>query len=620
MTYPATPIPGAASMLVVNNVNRMKMNASGREAAMKRIKLIRAGRFREVWPDMFSESIPTSITANFVDVAARDLSASLSNLPSLAVSAGTMNTEADRKRAQKKNRIGSNYWHESKLEYQMKWAADRYLSYGFLPAWVEADWDRQLPIIHLEDPNGSYYELDRWLDCVRYARVWRQELYELAALFPDYAGLILNDEYGRPYDGGSTTEVIRYIDDKNCLIYLPERQNVTVASYAHGMPSCPVVIALRPGLELEPRGQYDDVLFVQMAKGMLASLTLEAGFKAVQAPIVVPSDVNEIPTGPDAVIVTDQPDKVQRVALNVPNAAFALNSELTEEMHEGAGYPNTRMGIGPAGGSTGRGISALEGGYNDQIRLGQDVLGLMLRLVTSMCFKMEYLLWPKKRETIEGVISGESFRVTYSPGIDLAEDVKVEVTYGFATGMSQNSMIVTMLQLQGAGIIGDETLRDNLPFDIDGEKERQDIHVQRLEDAMLQGVQAGLTEVGALIASGNLQAAQMMFQWGAGIIAGRQAGKDLASLVVAGLQPPQPAEEAGEGETPGAPGAPGAAPGGAPDFGPGVNPNGLPFGTAQGQAGMAPGGRPSIQDLVAGFTAGGAPNLQATVRRRVATG
>lgn len=609
---------GPVDPQIVMNVKRMQTNAVGRDRAIDRIRSIRAGRFEEVWPDIFSEQIPHAIVANFVDVAARDLASNLSPLPSLACSAGNMKTDADRSRAAKKNKIGSHYWRWSKLETQMKWAADQYLSYGFLPAWVEADYAKQMPVIHLEDPNGSYYELNRWMECERYARVWRQDINEVAALFPEYAHRILNDPLGRAYDSSSTTEVVRYIDGTRCMIYLPERNDMVVNEYSHGMDKCPVHIAVRPGLEREPRGQYDDVLFVQLAQTMLASLTLEAGFKAVQAPIAVPDDVSDLPVGPDAIIVTARPQDVQRVHLEVPSAAFALGQQLGQEMHEGAGYPDTRLGNGPAGGSTGRGISALEGGFNAQIKNGQDVLGLMLRIVTEFCFDMEFRLWPRKEQTINGVLSGESFRLRYSPAVDLADQVSVEITYGFASGLSANAMIVTMLQLRGDSIIGRETFRENLPFDIDGEKEKRDLHVQALEDAALQGMQASLTELGPLIAAGNVAGVMMLLQASASVIKGRREGKDLADLMITAFQPPPaPPGAPGESETPGGLGEP--APGAPGDLS-GVGPDGLPVGTAPGQAGMAPGGRPSVQDLTAGFTQGGAPNVQANVRRRIAIG
>jgi hypothetical protein len=206
----------------------------------------------------------------------------------------------------------------------------------------------------------------------------------------------------------------------------------------------------------------------------------------------------------------------------------------------------------------------------------------------------------------------------YSPGADLNDDTSVEVTYGFASGLSANAMIVTMLQLRGDSIIGRETFRENLPFDIDGEKEKRDLHVQGLEDAALQGMQASLTELGPLIAAGNVAGVMQLLQASASVIKGRREGKDLADLMIAAFQPP-PAAPADPNAPPGAPGAPPGAPGAPGDLS-GVGTDGLPVGTAPGQAGMAPGGRPSVQDLTAGFTQGGAANMQANVRRRIATG
>jgi hypothetical protein len=50
-----------------------------------------------------------------------------------------MKTEADKRRAERKNRIGEHGWRESRLDTQMFYAADQYLTYGFLTSRVEPD-------------------------------------------------------------------------------------------------------------------------------------------------------------------------------------------------------------------------------------------------------------------------------------------------------------------------------------------------------------------------------------------------------------------------------------------------------------------------------------------------
>lgn len=595
-----------------------------RDAAMRRVRLVRDGDFKSVWPDQFSERYPNAIVANFVDVAARDIASNLAPLPSLACSAGAMRTMTDKTRAEKKNRIGWNYWRQSQLETAMVTGADQYLSYGFLPCWVEPDLDRQTPVMHILDPMGCYYELDRWLNTSRFARVWRADRQELAAQFGDIvATKILYDDQRRPKEGD--IEVVLYIDDTNTTMYLPECEGLIVASYAHrlkinGRPACPVRIATRPGLHDKPRGQFDDVLFVQMAHAMIAALTLEAGHKAVQAPIVLPTDVTELNIGPDAILQTDNGEKVGRVAINVPQAAFELTQTLSQEMNQGAGYPNTRLGLPGQANVTGRGISALEGGFDSQISLGQSVLGMLLREATKMCFAMDLAWWPKVSKTIRGTLSGETFEITYRPSKDIDGDVECEVEYGFAAGATPANAIVTLLQLRGDSIIGRDTFRRQLPIPLDIDQQQREIDVEKIEDGMMQGLAAALTSIGQMEAQGLAAQASQLITAAAQIAQGRQKGQPLIELFAQAFPAPQPPPEAAA--PPGAPGQPGApddsggAPGQPGEPLAGVGPDGLPQGTAPGQAGMAPGGRPSVADLSAGFTSGGKAAVSDTIMRR----
>lgn len=621
--------------LVDRNVRRMRDLAmiSGRDTAMSNVKLVRDGKFSEVWPDQFSERYPTAIVANFVDVATRDIASNLAPLPSLACSAGAMRTNADKTRAEKKNRIGSNYWRQSQLDVMMNTGADQYLSYGFLPFWVEADFARKTPVIHVEDPEGAYYELDRWLNTIRYAKVSTWDLAEFAAQFPENVRMaLLFEDDGR---GGKRAvslqqvEVVRYTDDTYTTMYCPSRNNIVVARYAHkmvmnGKPACPVRIALRPGISNNPRGQFDDVLWVQLAHSVMAALTLEAGHKAVEAPIVLPTDVTQFNVGADAVIQSDNGDKIHRVPLEVPTAAFQLSAQLQNEMNSGAGYPTTRQGDPGKANVTGRGISALEGGFDSQISLGQTVLGVALREVTKMCFRLDAILWPKATKTIRGTLSGMTFEVSYRPGVDLADDVECEVTYGFAAGSSPSNAIVTLLQLQGGDIISKDTFRRQLPFDIDIDEQHRQIDIQKVEDAMMQGLAAALTSVGQLMAAGQAAQANQIIQAAAIIAEGRAKGESLVDLYLKAFPAPAPPPEAAPGMTdptdPNAPppddsaGGP-QGPGGEPT--PGVQQSGLPEGVAPGQGGMAPGGRPSLSNLAAGIGSGGNAKMSDTIQRKL---
>lgn len=66
-----------------------------------------------------------------------------------------------------------------------------------------------------------------------------------------------------------------------------------------------VVVAKRPSIDGEMRGQFDDVLGIQLLRNRFALLAMEAAEKSVQSPIVVPGDVQEIEFGGDAIIRTN---------------------------------------------------------------------------------------------------------------------------------------------------------------------------------------------------------------------------------------------------------------------------------------------------------------------------
>lgn len=76
------------------------------------------------------------------------------------------------------------------------------------------------------------------------------------------------------------------------LVLIPERDNLVLFRVENFLGRCPVVVAERPGLvENDHRGQWDDVIWIQLARARMALLGLEAAEKSVQAPLALPSDV-----------------------------------------------------------------------------------------------------------------------------------------------------------------------------------------------------------------------------------------------------------------------------------------------------------------------------------------
>jgi hypothetical protein len=162
---------------------------------------VRRGNIRQLFPEEldFSITFAGSPIANFIDVVAHDMSEGIAPLPALACTSGRMQSDVTLKRAMTKNRIGDNYWRHSKLEIQMLKGADRYVTYGFVPFFIEAVHGPQVqhPFIHVEDPRYAYYELDRYGRTADVREAVLKSIDDLCALFPEYEGIIRKGDDNR---------------------------------------------------------------------------------------------------------------------------------------------------------------------------------------------------------------------------------------------------------------------------------------------------------------------------------------------------------------------------------------------------------------------------------------
>jgi hypothetical protein len=599
-----------------DRLERLKRAAGSRDRRMLEVTMVRKGEVHLMAPGLFSEDWPKPIISNAIDTIARDFAASLAPLPALNCTSRAMISSADKRRAMRKNKIGAYYWKIGDLAGNMLVAADQYLSYGFLPAYVEPDFDCQMPMIRFENPMGCYYELSRFGECIFFAKTWKEKAWQIAEKFPELADKIIPvNPYTRKPNPDADLEVARICDKERWSLILPGRDELVLDSYKHGYKKgLPVVIAERPGIGEDPQGQFDQVIWTWLARARMALMQLDAAHKAVNSPTVLPRDAVEFPVGPDAVIQTDNPSAVRKVSLELPQSAFAITSQLDQEIREGARYPQARTGGIDASVVTGRGIQELMGGFSTQIAEAQTVLGTMLRRITSIAFALDVALWPKVRKRIQGNQGGEPFDLFYTPGTDVGDNADCDVTYGYAAGLAPNQAIVMLLQLRGDQLISRDTFRRQLPFDVDVDDEQRRIDINRTEDAAMQGLFALLQSLGPMAAQGIdptpvLHAASTFIKL-------RQDGKPVADAITEAFKPePQPEAEPTGPET----SSPDQTQGGPGNNLEGVNANGLPTGVAPGQAGLPAGGRPDIQQMIAGMR-GGRPTMDSTVTRRLPIG
>lgn len=606
----------------------LKERYADRDRAMDMVALVRRGEIDRLFPDLFSDDIPKSVVANLVDVAARDLAEVMAPLPNLACASGSMKTDADRQRASRKNRIGYYYWDCSQLERQMFEFADSVNSHGFGVFVIEPDFKKMMPRIRVENPIGCYYQLDRWGCVTEFAKETIATASELAAMYPEYRAQILGiGQDKRVRNENSWLTIVRYTDNQATTVYLPECSNTVLASAPNPTCYAPVVVMERFSLEKVPRGQFDDVIWVQLARSLMALYQLSAAEKSVNAPIALPDDVTEVNVGPDAVLRTQNPQAIQRVRLDVPRDSWMLADQLDRESKQGARYPDARTGGVKGSIITGRGVEAMLGTFDSQIKTFQVLCKQALEAATSLCFEMDVALWPNIRKTINGTMSGKSFEIQYVPARDISDNHNCSVTYGFAAGMTPSQAIVTLLQLRGDKLIQRDTFRRALPFDVDPEEEQRGLDLEVLEDGLMQGFLALMQGLGPMMAQGadvsNLLTAA------SSVIELRQKGTPLHKAIQTAMKPPAPPEAppGPEGEPSPSDEAGPPSPGGEPQgmagqAGSPIAPNGMPRGVAPGQIQNGPGGMPGIMSLIAEMKGrqGATPNMQAGIMRKIPTG
>lgn len=127
-------------------------------------------------------------------------------------------------------------------------AADRYISYGFLPFCVYPDFESNMPVIYIEDPFGCYSEADLRGNTTAFVKRWRESAMDLAAKFPEHESAIMGRD-GTHFGKETQLEIVKFIDKDQLVLYMPERKNLVLQRTDNYLGKCPVIVANRPGLD-----------------------------------------------------------------------------------------------------------------------------------------------------------------------------------------------------------------------------------------------------------------------------------------------------------------------------------------------------------------------------------
>jgi len=577
-------------------IRKLRDHYHQRDARWTDLQAIRQGDIQQVYPGMFPDEFPKPMVANFIDIAARDVAEVIAPLPAFNCDSTDSVSDRARKKADKRTMIAAGYRDTCRLQTLMYTGADRYVTFGMLPFIIEPDWENKRPMIRIDNPIAAYPEYDRFGKLLSYSKRYNKTVRELCNEFPEHESVIRG-----PYENRNSErmlEVFRYQDKDEVILFVPERSNLVLDRAKNLIGELPVVIAIRPGIDSDEnqRGQFDDIMWVQVAKARFATLQLEAAQKSVQAPFALPADVNVLEIGPDATIRSANPEKIRRVGLDIPAGIFQEAATLDQELRIGSRYPQGRMGVQSGSIVTGRGVEALMGGFDTQVKTAQAVFSEVFRQVMRLCFLMDEKLFGNVEKEVRGVVSGAPYEITYTPAKDIAGDYWVDVSYGMMAGLDPNRALVFGLQARGDKLISRDFLRRQMPWDMNVTQEEEKVEVEELRDSLMSAMASYAQALPAMAAQG--QDPTKILTAMASVIKGRQAGDNIEDLVVeAFAQPVASPEVAAAGEAQ----APGQAPSGAS---PAMPPQGAP------QGGSA------LQNLLAGLSSSGQPQLSANVARR----
>jgi len=256
-------------------------------------------------------------------------------------------------------------------------------------------------------------------------------------------------------------------------------------------------VAVRSSLDGEARGQFDDVLAVQLARARFAVLQIQAAEKSIQAPIAIPQDVQELALGPDAIMRSANPQAIRRVPLELPPGVF------TE--------------------------------------------------LISLCFETDEKIFGSMTKEIKGVDDGTPFNMKYVPSRAINGEYGIDVRYGIMSGMNPNNAIIALLQMRSDKLVSRDYVRREIPMELNVTQEEQRVDIEEMRDSLRVAVAQYAQAIPAIAAQGQ-DPSQIVARI-AEVIKGRQKGLQLETIVEKVFtpepQPEVPAEMMG-GEVPAA--------------------------------------------------------------------
>jgi hypothetical protein len=410
----------------------------------------------------------------------------LSRLPQIMVPNPEAGVLASGAKADKHERILYGWWEKNNMTHKHGRMAYNLSVFGSSVEFVRPHEQFKMPWIQIRKPGTCYpmpkgegerefeFVIFRWL-----------ENKDTAERIMAPTGLPIKAAPGRSLE----VEVIEYIDDTDYVVLIGEQ---VFRHKQHDLGYVPVCVtpALDTG-EIFGPSDIDQLIGVNMYLNMLMTQLADSLEDTLFQGLFMQGGVEKpLNIGPGALNWIDKDTTPIRVQPSrIPPELFHQVQYVEEFMRTHAIWPRA-MG-GDIGGSniTGKAIVKMQGGATGMATLRQGYMGTDLAQINAWGMQMFEQLWPEEEytydmSTVSSQLSAPGKKkgtVTFIPSVDIAKYYRNQVRYSVFQG-DYNAQVAAALQLQSAGILSKDTLRNELPGLDDASAEAEKIRQEKKEE------------------------------------------------------------------------------------------------------------------------------------------
>jgi hypothetical protein len=455
------------------------------------------GEWHTEWPDLTQTSEAPTV-ANTIEMGIGHWSSiGGAVLPSIRVPVGASEQRSNAKRgARKRERRLRELWQASNAsELMAQWWAD-YSGCGFAVAgvWVnfgEKDPSKRNPYMVRYDPRHTYTILDPHGNVAELLVARKFSAGELKARYSgEQLGSGIQDSKEEDVEEWFwyTHDRLRHILADTSKEGRSKGRYSVIADIENPFGVVPVVEVVRPTFDGQRRGLFDQAIYLLRTMQRLMLLTI-ASTEENSFPTVVEYDIaNPEDFRPGGVVHKRSAEgSIERLG---PTAHFDVKdliARLSEEASQSAVYPRQLTGDPGASIVSARGISASMGALDARLALAHKQFEVALGKVSAiMLMADEKFCYGDK--TIKGDWRDDSPAETYNPERDVNGAYDVRCTYGIGAGSDPNNIEVRLNMNLAAGLISQETAREQLPFLEEPEREPIRILREAMKQALVTGV------------------------------------------------------------------------------------------------------------------------------------